>query len=470
MIAMMGRAIVRARSGRAWLGQWTPAFVLTLVATALTLFFSVVPHWYDMERYWLAWLGDRILHGSFPHAAGPESPYDAGRPWMPVEWLYAVAVAWMREHHAFVVFALFNGIAGVALLWWALGACIARRVPGNTSLLVCAACFWPAIERYELRAEAFGSAFLAAVLQWGGHAAKRFLLVPLFALWANVHPSFAFGLLVLALQTFPNVRRKDVAGIGVWAGCALATLCTPFGLGLWQHVWWMSHGWVARVVPEWQPLYVVAPLSVLLLFVPLVSFLERRGMRNRPFLDWSLWPITAALALASQRFLVLATAVGAPFGCGLFRQRDVAVPRAVVWIALAGVVWFGTRGVPGDVRFLAGGLAPDPDFGLVIASASPPVVERGIDLRGKLVSCVPGWYCNAALYLGARTLYDGRTEPFSEERVRELSASIDDPVILRKWPVDYAIVLPANAGPLETDPSWREVARSSVMVVFRRRS
>lgn len=470
MTGIVRRAFLRALARRRWLGQWTPAFVLILAATALTTFYSIAPHWYDMERYWLAWLGDRILHGSFPHAAGPESPYDAGRPWLPVEWLYAVAVAWTRERHAFAAFAIVNGLAGVAMLWWALGACIARRVPGTTTFLVCAASFWPAIERYELRAEAFGSAFLAAVLQWGGDPVKRFALVPLFALWANVHPSFAFGLAVLALQTLPNVRRDGVAGIAAFAGCVLATLCTPFGPALWEHVWWMSHGWVARVVPEWQPAYVVAPLSLLLLFVPLVSFLERRGVRKRPVLDWSLWPVTVLLALASQRFMALATAAGAPASCGLFRQRDVPVPRAAVWIALAAVVWFGTRGLPGDLRFLAHGTAADPDFGLIVAAASPPIVEHGIDLRGKLVACVPGWYCNAALYLGARTLYDGRTEPFSEERVRELSASIGDPAILRRWPVDYAIVLPSNAGPLETDPSWREVARSRVMVVFQRRS
>lgn len=466
---MIRRAIARVRTGRSPLGQWTPAFVLTIAATLLALFYSVAPHWYDMERYWLAWLGDRILHGSFPHAAGPESPYDTGRPWMPAEWLYAVAVAWTRERHAFVAFAMFNGLAGVAMLWWALGACISRRVPGNTSVLVCAACFWPTIERYELRAEALGSAFLAAVLQWGGDPVKRYALLPLFALWANVHPSFAFGLIVLGLQTFPSVRRGDFAGIGVFAGCVLATFCTPFGPALWEHVWWLSHGWVASVVPEWQPLYVAAPLSVLLLFVPFVSFLQRNGVRKRSLLDRSLWPITVLFALASQRFLALATAAGSPLGCGLFRQRDVAVPQAVVWVALAGVLLAGSRGVPGDVRFLAGGIVPDPDFGLVVAAASPPIVERSIDLRGKLLACVPGWYCNAGLYLGARTLYDGRTEPFSAERVRRLSASIQDPAALNAWPVDYAIVLPGNAGLLEADPSWREVARSSVVVVFHHR-
>jgi hypothetical protein len=470
VIAIVRRALLRAVARRAWLGQWTPAFVLTLAATALALFYSLVPHWYDMERYWLAWLGDRILTGSFPHAAGSESPYDAGHPWMPVEWLYAVVVAWTRERHVFIVFALLNGLAGVAMLWWALGACIARRVPGTVAFLVSASCFWPTIQRYELRAEAFGNAFLAAVLQWGGDPVKRFALVPLFALWANVHPSFAFGLLVVALQTTQNVRRGDLAAAAALAGCVLATLCTPFGFGLWQHVWWMSHGWVARVVPEWQPLFAVAPSAILLLFVPFVSMLARRGIRTRPLLDWSLWPIASVLALASQRFLALATGAGAPLACGLFRQRDIAVPRPVVWLALAAVVAVVAQGWPRDVVQAAGDGARDVDFGLLLTRASPPVVERGVDLSGKLVSCVPGWYCNAALYLGARTLYDGRTEPFSAQRVRELSESLTDPSILRKWPVDYAIVPPANAEMLQAHGSWREVARSRLMVIFQRRS
>ena len=470
MMAILRRALLRAAARRKWLGQWTPAFVLTLVATALALFYSVVPHWYDMERYWLAWLGDRILDGSFPHAAGPESPYDAGHSWMPVEWLYAVAVAWTREHHVFIVFALLNGLAGVAMLWWALGACIARRVPGTVTFLIGASCFWPTMQRYELRAEAFGNAFLAAVLQWGGDPVKRFALVPLFALWANVHPSFPFGLLVVALQAAQSLRRGDILAAAAFAGCVLATLCTPFGFGLWQHVWWMSHGWVARIVPEWQPLIRVAPAAVLLLCIPCVSMLARRGIRKRPLVDWSLWPIASLLALESQRFFAMATGAGMPLACGLFRQRDVAVPRPVVWLGLAALVVFVAQGWPGDVVHVARDGARDVDFGLILTHASPPVVERDVDMRGKLVSCVPGWYCNAALYLGARTLYDGRTEPFSAQRVRELSASLDDPRILRTWPVDYAIVSPANAQPLQADGSWREVARSRLMVIFEHRS
>ncbi|HKE37023.1 MAG TPA: hypothetical protein VKB39_06305, partial [Candidatus Baltobacteraceae bacterium] len=120
MVALIRRAAARALAGRAWLGQWTPALFLVSVATLVALFYSIAPHWYDMERYWLAWLGDRAMHGDVPRVVGPESPYDAGRAWMPVEWLYAVAVAWTREHHVFVVMAIANGLAGVAILWWAL--------------------------------------------------------------------------------------------------------------------------------------------------------------------------------------------------------------------------------------------------------------------------------------------------------------------------------------------------------------
>src|SRR5262249_29403339 len=151
-------------------------------------------------------------------------------------------------------------------------------------------------------------------------------------------------------------------------------------------------------------------------------------------------------------------AAGAPLACGVFRQRDVRVPSPVVWTALACVVVFAARGVPADARRLAAGAALDPDFGLLMAAGSPPLVGCELDFLGKLVSCVPGWYCNAALYLGAHTLYDGRTEPFSAQRVRDLSESLSDPGILRRWPVDYAIVPPDRAAPLNGDPEWREVA------------
>jgi hypothetical protein len=104
---------------------------------------------------------------------------------------------------------------------------------------------------------------------------------------------------------------------------------------------------------------------------------------------------------------------------------------------------------------------------LVIARSSPAVVEHAVDLRGKLVSCVPGWYCNVALYLGARTLYDGRTEPFSAQRIADLSASLEDPSVLRRWPVDVAMVSPNDAPALRA-AGWREIAGSQFIAIFRR--
>jgi hypothetical protein len=421
-----------------------------------------------MERYWLAWLGERAMAGQLPHAAGAESPYDLGRPWMPVEWLYATAVEWTRERGIFLPFAVLNGLAGAALLWWALGTCVARRVPGNVAFLVVAAAFLPLVERYELRAEAVGNALLVAVLLWGAHAKKRWGLVPLFAIWANVHPSFAFGLLVVALQTIDGVRRGDRAALAVFAACAAATLCNPFGIALWGHVAWVSQGWVSRIVPEWQPLLKTAPLDVLLLCVPFVSLLQRQSVRRRSIAQWALWPISSAMALGSQRFLPLATAAGTPSLCGGFRQRDLPVPRAAVWIGVATVAWLGLHGSAGAVQQLAAGTVKDSDFGLLVARSAPAAVEHTVDLRGKLAACAPGWYCNVALFLGGKTLYDGRTEPFSAARVRDLSEALSDPRVLDRWPVEVALVPPTAARAMLATRRWREVASSENVSIFKK--
>src|SRR5438046_7648981 len=82
-----------------------------------------------------------------------------------------------------------------------------------------------------------------------GDSRRLWLLPPLFALWANVHIQFVYGLLVLGLATAePLIERllrrlplqSNAAALPfgrlllVTTACAVATLATPYPLALYR--------------------------------------------------------------------------------------------------------------------------------------------------------------------------------------------------------------------------------------------
>ena len=95
-------------------------------------------------------------------------------------------------------------------------------------------------------------------------AGRLWLAIPIFALWANLHGGFFVGLAVLAVYTAVTAIEDLAAGDGlkramylggVTAGCVLATLLNPDGIGNWFTVMHTMRNPLTRaMVSEWQPL------------------------------------------------------------------------------------------------------------------------------------------------------------------------------------------------------------------------
>ena len=167
-------------------------------------------------------------------------------------------------------------------------------------------------------------------------------LLPLFALWANVHGGFVAGFLILVpalvVEAFlgvvarPTEKKQEARWRGfvllaVTGGCFLATLLNPYG--------WTLYPWVLKLLgnpyfmllnEEWKPPPMAnlgalqyAPLFVLF---PLIVLLSRK----RPnLLEWALAGGWMVLALKGFRYLPIWVLIVVP----LMARVSYGIP----WVA-----------------------------------------------------------------------------------------------------------------------------------------
>jgi hypothetical protein len=144
-------------------------------------------------------------------------------------------------------------------------------------------------------------------------AERAWLLPLLFFVWANAHGGVAFGGLVLAVITavaLLRARRRDPADVRralhlcvVTPLCALATLLTPLGLGVWGFVGGSLALSRKNGITEWQPTLPLGPFEIAfwVAAIAFVALLLRKRGRLRAAARAQTWAwgdtviLTAAL-------------------------------------------------------------------------------------------------------------------------------------------------------------------------------
>jgi hypothetical protein len=104
-------------------------------------------------------------------------------------------------------------------------------------------------------------------------------LIPLFAIWANLHGGWTFGLMVLVSHTIGEViaprqqhshRQRSTILIAVTGLACVATLATPYGIALQRTILHtLQDGALAATVTEYQPPALTSPVDVLFLLIAL---------------------------------------------------------------------------------------------------------------------------------------------------------------------------------------------------------
>ncbi|MCA9055445.1 MAG: hypothetical protein KDA75_16505, partial [Planctomycetaceae bacterium] len=173
-----------------------------------------------------------------------------GVPWVDVAWLSKLSLLWMFEHFGVPGLQMLHAVT-ITIAFVALASLIYRKT-GHLGWTLTGLLAFGVIDYQQLliqRPQDFGVAAFGLVLLWGLSCRDRrfwWLALPLtFALWANVHGSFATGLVALgavAVGRTIDVWRKTrslrltLRSGFVWRGvmmlelCATAALLNPGGI------------------------------------------------------------------------------------------------------------------------------------------------------------------------------------------------------------------------------------------------
>ncbi len=256
--------------------------------------------------------------------------------------------------------------------------------PGALVLFLAAFAAAPAL--LVVRSQLFSLALfplIVLLLRTEARAPSRrvWLLVPLVALWSNLHGGVLLGFAVAgAYLLFSRGRQEPLVAAGVGAGTALALFATP-ALAETASYYRGVFGSRAATSGEglWQPLSLHAPFDLVFLAVCLP--LAVLALRSRPGL-WETVAI-AGLAFAAVRssrnevWLALFLAVPAARALAGTRQWRAVVPAAAA-SAVTGLLVLVT--IVGLARTQASsGASPKLVEAAAKAAAGTPILADGVD-------------------------------------------------------------------------------------------
>ncbi len=342
-------------------------------------------------------------------------------------------------------------------------------------------------------------AFLAAEV-YGGRA-RLWPLIPIFAVWANLHGGFIVGLgalgiaaVVVGLQELWATRKITRAWsiAAVTLGCALATLLNPFGLGVWITVMHsVSDPLIRGFMADWLPLmkfivynwhtskveeiqYVV-PLGLFAGF--LLSLVAAPVLDDAPLAIIALFFIGAAF-YTSRNIKLAVIALSLPFA----HHAGLALKNHT-WLR-AGPRWGGAS--PGPVFAVSAALIVALSGGefsnrletweVVPSGAVSFMKSHG--LHGNILNDF-GWGGYLVWHDAPRSriFVDGRCEVvYPDALLSEYLAFLygwsGGERLLDRYPHDFVLVKPKTGAYrlVWADPRWRIIYRDEVSALFARAS
>jgi hypothetical protein len=428
-----------------------------------------------------------------------------GQPFLAYEWLSQVIFAAVHEFAGLDAVVALTAVVIASAYALVAGYLIRRGVAVDLVILTVAAATLLGMTHWAARPHAFSFAASAILLRLlePGKTARLALFVPLFAVWANLHPGFLFGLGILGLMiagdlfeavagedrpAWRNAARYHGAAFGL---ASAATLLNPYGIGLHMHS--LGHLGNSEMMsatlefrsPDFHTPGGLAFLSVLLVVVAAVG--ARRSRLTAPTL--LIFLATVALSLNSRRYIALFGLVTLPLmALALAQDWERWVPRALrepgralaagdrlarrggVALLLVGIL--GLAVLPGEGlarRYIANEF--DADVFPIEAVAS----ARARGVSGRLFNDYKwGGYLTLA-WPEQRVFIDGLADFYGTRIFRDyLHVAGLDPGwrdVLDRWNIDLVLV-PADssvAHELVRESAWHELYRDDVAALIQRK-
>jgi hypothetical protein len=220
----------------------------------------------DPDTMWQITVGQWISE----HRAVPETDVYSftmrGQPWISTQWLAQVAFA---QAYAIAGWSgpVVLAASAIATTFALLARFLSRRLSESTTLVFIAAALALTVPHLLARPHVLA---LPLMVAWVGgmiaaadrRSAPSFRMLPLMALWANLHGGFVFGLVLIApvaldavLSAEPHLRKSLVLRWAAFAaGALIASCCTPYGsnsLLASQKI--LALGSALPLIMEWRP-------------------------------------------------------------------------------------------------------------------------------------------------------------------------------------------------------------------------
>lgn len=302
----------------------------------------------DLDVWWHLRAGQWIVEHRAVPWTDPFSAYAAGQPWIAYSWLFEVLLHAIHSVSGLLGLVLLPSLLSLGIVA-GLHALVRRARPGFaveigiTGLGVAA--LLPLL--IQPRPWLFSILFLIVELNLllafreSGDGRPLLLLPPIFALWANVHIQFVYGLALLALALVDGLverwrlpplpgRRGRVQPLVVTGMAALlATLATPYQVHLYRPVLdAMRLTAPFRYISELQAMAFRSPGDWIVLAFGLAAAFAIGWRRETGVLPIASLALACGVAFRAQRDVWLLIVVAAPILAAAARDGEKATPFA----------------------------------------------------------------------------------------------------------------------------------------------
>lgn len=304
-----------------------PSFPELFFALLLLALFGRPGTWqallFDGDTGWHIRTGELILQSGTVPRVDPFSFSRAGQTWLAWEWLADVVFARFHAWGGLEAVAAFTVVAlcasGALLLCWLLRRGVGLWLALGVTLGVISA----STIHYLARPHAF-SLLLFPLSLWildedrRRHSRLVWVLVPLTALWANLHGGFAAWLTTLAILPLVSAAERNWPAVRRYASltgaCAAATLANPYGWHLHAHIAeYLRSSWILDNVQEFQSPRIRDENMLVFAALLLAGVaLSSRALARRQWFEGALVLVWALAALRSVRHVPLFAVVAAP--------------------------------------------------------------------------------------------------------------------------------------------------------------